>query len=52
LESLPADNYKIVILPGKSNYEIPKHYMSAVSTPLRLKLHEDTENLTLAVATK
>jgi len=48
--SLPAGDYKIVLLPQTASHTIPKHYSSPISTPLRLKLHEDTPDLSMNVA--
>lgn len=50
VESLPPGDYKIILLPTDGVHAIPKHYSSPISTPLRLKLHEDTSDLTMNVA--
>jgi hypothetical protein len=52
VESLPPGDYKIILLPTDGVHAIPKHYSSPISTPLRLKLHEDTSNLTMNVASE
>jgi hypothetical protein len=52
VESLPAGDYKIILLPRDAAHGIPKHYSSPISTPLRLKLHEDTSDLTMNVASE
>ena len=52
VESLPPGDYKIILLPTDGVHAIPKHYSSQISTPLRLKLHEDTSDLTMNVASE
>jgi hypothetical protein len=52
VESLPAGDYKIILLPQNASHAIPKHYSSPISTPLRLKLHEDTSDLMMNVASE
>ena len=52
VESLPPGDYKIILLPTNGVHAIPKHYSSPISTPLRLKLHEDTTGLTMNVASE
>jgi hypothetical protein len=52
VESLPPGDYKIILLPTDGVHAIPKHYSSPISTPLRLKLHEDTSDLTMNVASE
>jgi hypothetical protein len=52
VESLPPGDYKIILLPTDGVHAIPKRYSSPISTPLRLKLHEDTSDLTMNVASE
>lgn len=52
IESLPPGDYKILLLPTDGIHGIPKHYSSPISTPLRLKLHEDTSDYTMNVSSE
>lgn len=45
--SLPAGDYKVFLNKAA---DVPQSYLSPLSTPLRLKLHDDLENVTFSVS--
>lgn len=50
VESLPAGDYKVLVLPLNGSNKIPKRYASPISTPLRVKLNENMGDLTMSVS--
>lgn len=52
VDSLPPGDYKVLVMPSDGSQQIPRKYASPISTPFRLKLHEDTSDYTMSVASE
>jgi hypothetical protein len=48
VQRLPAGDYKVFLNKADN---VPQNYLSPLSTPLRLKLHEDMNDITFSVTT-